>query len=124
MEAAGGVRKTMVAFALKANHNINLLKHLSSLGSGASVASENELRVALNVGFPPSKIVLNGNGKQQKAIEIAVNKGILMNVDSEFDLQRIASVAAANSKKAKVLLRINPDVEISSGSEGEFEITP
>ena len=68
---------------------MHVLRHLASMGSGAVLVSGNEIRVALEAGFLPSKMVLNGNGKTQEDLELAVQNEILVNIDSEFDLEHI-----------------------------------
>lgn len=56
------------------------------MGSGAVLVSGNELQTAIMAGFDRSKMVFNGNGKTQSEINLAVENGILINIDSEFDL--------------------------------------
>jgi diaminopimelate decarboxylase len=55
--------------------------------------------------------VLNGNGKLPWELELAAQHGVLVNVDSEFDLHNIAAAARATGTRVKVLIRINPDVD-------------
>lgn len=57
------------------------------------------------------RTVLNGNGKLPWELRLAVEEGVLINVDSEFDLQNIAAAAEAVGKPARILIRINPDVD-------------
>ena len=73
--------------------------------------SGNELRLALAAGFDPSRTVFNGNGKLPEDLKFAVEQGGLINVDSEFDLDNIRAAAKATGRKARVLIRINPDVD-------------
>ena len=54
---------SFIGYAVKANHNLNLLKHLASLGSGAVLVSGCELQTAIIAGFSKTKMVFNGNGK-------------------------------------------------------------
>ena len=56
-------------------------------------------------------MILNGNGKLPWELELAAANGVLINVDSEFDLANIKAAAAAAGKPVKVLIRINPDVD-------------
>ena len=56
--------ESIIGYAIKANNNLTILKHLRELGSGAVLVSGNELRIALAAGFDPKRTVLNGNGKQ------------------------------------------------------------
>jgi hypothetical protein len=57
------------------------------------------------------RTILNGNGKLPWELELAAQHGVLVNVDSEFDLQNIKAAARKVGKPVKVLLRINPDVD-------------
>ena len=57
------------------------------------------------------RTVFNGNGKQPWELELAVEHGVLINVDSEFDLHNIRAAAQKLQKAVKVLIRINPDVD-------------
>jgi diaminopimelate decarboxylase len=57
------------------------------------------------------RTVFNGNGKLPWELRLAVEQGVLVNVDSEFDLDNIAAAAEAAGKTARVLIRINPDVD-------------
>ena len=81
------------------------------LGSGAVLVSGNELRTALIAGFDKSKLIFNGNGKLQNELDFAVSNDVLVNIDSEFDLDHIIQAGKTNCKKAKALLRINPDID-------------
>lgn len=60
--------------------------------------------------------IFNGNGKLPWELELAVSLGVLINVDSEFDFDNIKAAAKKLSKPAKVLLRINPDVDPEVGN--------
>ncbi|WP_102868247.1 diaminopimelate decarboxylase [Pseudovibrio exalbescens] len=120
----------LVCYALKANSNLAVLKVLASLGAGADVVSEGELRRALAAGIPASKVVFSGVGKTRKEMQFALEAGILcFNVESEPELRRLSEVASAMEKVAPVSLRINPDVDaqthakISTGkAENKFGI--
>ncbi|GMH43919.1 hypothetical protein BSKO_11853 [Bryopsis sp. KO-2023] len=102
---------SIIGYAIKANNNLLLIKHLQSLGSGGVLVSGNELRMALAAGFDPSKTIFNGNGKLPEELELAVEHGVLVNIDSEFDFHNISEAAKKVGKPVRVLLRINPDVD-------------
>eukprot|EP00983_Pelagomonas_calceolata_P088471 1157210-Pelagomonas_calceolata.AAC.4 len=57
------------------------------------------------------RTIFNGNGKLPWELELAVDKGVLINIDSEFDFDNIKAAAKKLNKPAKTLLRINPDVD-------------
>ncbi len=66
-----------------------MLRYLASLGCGAVLVSGNELKTAIQAGFSTKKMVFNGNGKMQHELDLAVENGVLVNIDSEFDLDHI-----------------------------------
>jgi len=102
----------LICYSLKANSSIALCKILSSLGAGADVVSGGELYLALCAGFPPQKIVYAGVGKTSEEIEYALEKNILLfNVESEEELEEIATISSRLGKKANIALRVNPDVD-------------
>ncbi|GJQ09349.1 hypothetical protein GpartN1_g1140.t1 [Galdieria partita] len=101
----------IIGYAIKANNNLSLLRILSSQGSGAVLVSGGELMLAEKAGFDLHKTVLNGNGKTMSEISLAVTKGCLINVDSEFDLEHIIQASKQVGKKARILIRINPDID-------------
>jgi len=102
----------IVAYAMKANSNIAILKLLAKEGSGADIVSGGELYRALKAGVPSNKMVFAGVGKSSEEIRYALESDILMfNVESPEELQRINEVAQTMEVKARVALRINPDID-------------
>lgn len=102
----------IVAFAMKANSNLAILRLMTKEGSGVDIVSGGELFRALKAGVPPSKIVFAGVGKNAEEIRDALKADILMfNVESSAELRAIHDVAASMGKKARVALRINPDID-------------
>lgn len=120
----------LICFAVKANSNIAILKILANAGGGADIVSAGELYRATKAGIPASKIVYAGVGKRRDEIEEALKAGILMfNVESSQELLAIDAVAAGLGVKARVALRVNPNVDaqthpyISTGlKENKFGI--
>ena len=107
-----GKIRHLICYAFKANSNATLCKILADAGSGADVASLGELKQALELGLPGRKIILNGNGKTVEEMELAIKSDILMiNVDSFEELALLNRVAVRLGKKARIALRINPDIE-------------
>jgi len=104
--------KHITCFAVKANNNLSLLKILSNLGSGADIVSGGELYISKKANIPSSKIVFAGVGKEDWEIEYALSEDILMfNVESLSELKKINEIACSKRKKARVALRINPDID-------------
>ena len=102
----------IIAFAMKANSNLAVLRLMAKEGSGVDIVSGGELFRALKAGVPPAKIVFAGVGKSAEEIRDALKADILMfNVESSAELQAINDVAASVGKKARVALRINPDID-------------
>lgn len=122
--------RPLVAFAVKANPNVAVVRTLAREGLGADVVSEGELRRALLAGVDPAKILFSGVGKTDAELRIALDTGVgQINVESEPELYRLSEIAAAAGKEAPVALRINPDVDakthakISTGlAENKFGI--
>jgi len=102
----------IVAFAMKSNSNLAVLRLLANEGSGADIVSGGELFRALKSGMPPNKIVFAGVGKSKEEIRYALESDILMfNVESPGELQQINEVAGTMGLHARVALRINPDID-------------
>ena len=102
----------IIAFAMKANSNLAILRLMAKEGSGVDIVSGGELFRALKAGVPPSKIVFAGVGKNAEEIRDAMKADILMfNVESSAEIHAINDVAASIGKKARVALRINPDID-------------
>lgn len=120
----------LIAYSVKANSNLAVLKVLASEGAGADVVSGGELKRALKAGVAPGKIVFSGVGKTGDEIAAAIDAGIYQfNVESEPELDAISSIAQSKSKTAPIAFRINPDVaaggheKISTGkSEDKFGV--
>jgi len=101
----------LTCFSVKANSNLSVLKLLGDLGAGMDIVSGGELYRALKAGVPAQKIVYSGVGKKPAEIRQALEAGILMfNVESMQELERINDIALAMGTKARISLRINPDV--------------
>lgn len=104
--------KYLICYAYKANSNLALCKVLAEEGCGADIVSGGELIKALEVGVPPERIVFNGNGKTAREMEMALQFDILMfNVDSQPELLLLNEVAGRIGKKARIALRVNPDID-------------
>ena len=95
-----------LAYAVKANPNLAVLRHLASLGLGADVASGGELRHVLRAGFAPERIVFTGPGKRDEELASAVEAGVrVVTVESPGELRRLARIAEGLGRRQPVLLR-------------------
>jgi diaminopimelate decarboxylase len=105
-------RKSLISYAVKANSNLSVVKHLGDQGSGADCVSIGEVKRALKVGIAKYKIIFSGVGKTDDEIREALELDILMiNVESEAELHRIGSIAKELDLKARISIRVNPNVD-------------
>lgn len=101
-----------VHYAVKANANPVLLRHISHRGLGADCVSGNEIRRALECGFAASDIVYAGVGKTDREIEYALRQGIYcFNCESLPEIEVIDGIAGRLGMKARIALRVNPNVD-------------
>lgn len=104
-----------IHYALKANSTLALLRLLHGLGSRADANSGGEIQVALRAGFAPKDIVFTGVGKTREELELAIAQDIgTINAESPGELDRIAALATAAGRLARVALRVNPDIDAKS----------
>jgi diaminopimelate decarboxylase len=100
-----------LAYAVKANGNLAVLRILRDLGAGADIVSGGELARALAAGFPPERIVFSGVGKADEELVAAVDAGIgHIHLESAAELEALARIAAARQRSIRVGIRVNPDV--------------
>lgn len=104
-----------IHYALKANSTLAIARLLRSLGSKVDANSGGEIEVAKRAGFAPREIVFTGVGKTRQELERAVADGIgAINAESAGELDRIAEIASALGREARVALRVNPDIDAGS----------
>jgi diaminopimelate decarboxylase len=121
---------TLIAYSVKANGNLGVLRTLAQLGAGADVVSGGEMKKALKAAIPANRIVFSGVGKTRAELKLALEAGIhQFNVESESELIALNDVAKGLGKRAPITIRINPDVDakthakITTGtSENKFGI--
>ena len=121
----------LICFSVKANSNIQILKVLKKMGSGADVVSGGELLKAIKSGIKPNKIVFSGVGKTEDEIKLAIRKNILLiNVESENEAILINKIAGKLKKRTAIGIRLNPDInapthkKISTGkAEDKFGLS-
>ena len=119
-----------LAYAIKANPNLAVLKLLAAEGYGADVVSGGEMDRALAAGMLPDSIVFSGVGKTAREMAAALDAGIgQFNLESEEEGVELAAIAAARGTTAHAALRVNPDVDarthgkISTGkAENKFGV--
>jgi diaminopimelate decarboxylase len=101
-------------YAIKANPMPAVVQHLAGLVDGFDVASGGELQVVLDSPMPPEKISFAGPGKSERELRQAIAAGIVINLESERELERIVAIATETDARPKVAVRVNPDFELKS----------
>jgi diaminopimelate decarboxylase len=91
-----------------------VVRHLAALVDGLDVASAGELKIALGSGMRADAISFAGPGKRDEELEQALSAGIVINLESEGELERLAAIARRTGAKALVNVRVNPDFELKS----------
>jgi len=105
-------RKSIIAYAVKANSNLSVVRHFAKMGSGADCVSIGEVRRAFLAGIPAYKIIFSGVGKSDEEIREAIEKDILyINVESEAELQRVESIAKELGRPSRISIRVNPNID-------------
>jgi diaminopimelate decarboxylase len=95
-----------LAYAVKANPNLAVLRHMVAMGLGADVASGGELRHVQRAGFAPEQVVMTGPGKRDEELTAAVEAGVrVITAESVGELRRLARIAEGLGRRQRVLLR-------------------
>ena len=111
-DALSGLKQPHIAFAVKANPNLAVLRVLANEGYGADVVSGGELTRALKAGMKPEDIVFSGVGKTHAELQQGLEEGIgQFNIESEEEGYELAAIARRFGKRAACALRVNPDVD-------------
>jgi diaminopimelate decarboxylase len=109
-EAFGG-KKSLVAYAVKSNSNLAVIRHLAKLGAGADCVSIGEVQRALRAGVERYKIIFSGVGKRDREIREALKEDILLlNLESEAEMKRVELIAKELNVEARISIRVNPNV--------------
>ena len=118
-------RAHLVCYAVKANSNLAVLQTFAQAGCGFDIVSAGELARVLAAGGQADKVVFSGVGKTRSEMRLAMEAGVrCFNVESTAELEVLSEVAQACGQRARVSLRVNPDVDagthpyISTGLKG------
>jgi diaminopimelate decarboxylase len=105
-------RDHLICYSVKANSNLSILKLLADQGSGFDIVSGGELERILEVNNKAARrVVFSGVGKTAPEIDLALAAGILIfNVESESEVALLAERARKRKVRARVAVRVNPDV--------------
>ncbi len=119
-----------VAYAVKANSNLSVLRLLATEGAGFDIVSGGELFRVIKAGGDPAHCTFAGVGKTRDEIVYALEQGIYsFNVESEEELRYLNQVAGELGVTAPAAVRVNPNVDakthkyISTGkSDNKFGV--
>ena len=118
-------RDALICYAMKANSSLGVLRVFADAGCGFDIVSGGELERVLAIGAQPSKIIFSGVGKTRAEMKQALAAGIgCFNVESDAELDVLNTVALAQGHRARISIRINPNVDpkthpyISTGLKG------
>jgi len=118
-------RDALICYAMKANSSLGVLRVFADAGCGFDIVSGGELASVLAIGAQPSKIIFSGVGKTQAEMKQALAADIgCFNVESDAELDVLNAVALAQGERARISIRINPNVDpkthpyISTGLKG------
>lgn len=107
----GASPRLLIAYSVKANPNLAVLRLLARAGAGADIVSGGELYRALRAGVPANRIVFAGVGKTRDEMRSALAAGIMsFHVESAQELETLGDVAAEMAVVAPVAVRVNPGV--------------
>ena len=101
-------------YAIKANPMPALVQFIVPLVDGLDVASAGELKVALDAGVAPTSVSIAGPGKRTEELAAAIAAGIVINMESENEMARVAQLAATRGVRPRVAVRVNPDFELKT----------
>ena len=118
-------RNAQICYGMKANSSLAVLQVFARAGCGFDIVSVGELERVLAVGGDPAKAIFSGVGKTRDEMRRALEVGIgCFNVESEAELDVLSEVAASMKRRARVSIRVNPNVDpkthpyISTGLKG------
>ncbi len=104
----------LLHYAMKANPMPAVVQHLAGLVDGIDVASAGEMKIALDTILPPDSISFAGPGKKEHELRSAIAAGVVLNVESEQEMELIAQLGEFLGITPKVAIRVNPDFELKS----------
>ncbi|WP_202410233.1 pyridoxal-dependent decarboxylase, exosortase A system-associated [Pseudomaricurvus sp. HS19] len=99
-------------YAIKANPMAGLVQFISPLVDGLDIASLGEMRLALQTPTRAGNISFAGPGKSNEELEAAVAAGVVINIESDGEMQRLAAISDRLDRRAQITIRVNPDFEV------------
>ena len=116
--AAAALPGAELHYSFKTNAVPRVLEIVREEGLGAEVISGRELRTALGVGFPGSRIVFNGPGKRDADLALAIDHGVLVQVESASEARVLGRLATGLGRPARAGVRLNPDAYDARATAG------
>ncbi|HRH80749.1 MAG TPA: pyridoxal-dependent decarboxylase, exosortase A system-associated [Thiobacillaceae bacterium] len=101
-------------YAIKANPMPALVQHMAGLVDGFDLASAGEMKIALDTPMAPDKISFAGPGKSEAELRQAAAAGIVVNLESELEMERLARLGESLGLRPRAAVRVNPDFELKS----------
>ena len=118
LQAEASDARWQVHYAVKACATKAIMRTIAACGLGADCVSGGEIRAALEAGFPADKIVFAGVAKTDSEIQYALEQGIFcFNVESMEELEVINQLASSRGSRARVCLRVNPNIDAHTHSK-------
>ena len=112
LKEAFRARKSLICYAVKANSNLSVIKHFVDMGAGCDCVSIGEVRRAFKAGAKKYKIIFSGVGKRDDEIKEALERDILLiNLESEAEMERVEAIAKELGKEARISVRVNPNID-------------
>ena len=99
-------------YSIKANPMPAVVQHMAKLVDGIDVASSGELKLALQTGVGPRRISFAGPGKRLQELRDAVDAHVVINIESETELDRLMTLSRLNDHRPRIAVRINPAFEL------------
>ncbi len=103
--------ESLPLYASKANSSLAMSSIVNSEGFGLDAVSEGELMTAIKGGIDSSKIVLHGNNKSEKELNLAYTNGVTIVIDNQHDIDKLKSLVSSNKEPARLMLRFTPGIE-------------
>jgi diaminopimelate decarboxylase len=104
----------LLYYAMKANPMPAVVQHLAELVDGMDVASAGEMKTALDTTLSPEKISFAGPGKKEHELRSAIAAGVVLNLESEQEMELVAQLGEYLGIVPNVAIRVNPDFELKS----------
>jgi len=112
LKKAFRARKSLICYAVKANSNLSVIKHFVDMGAGCDCVSIGEVKRAFKAGAKKYKIIFSGVGKRDDEIKEALERDILLiNLESEAEMERVEAIAKELDKEARISVRVNPNID-------------